>query len=480
MKVACEYGAMTMIIRLLITVLLSVSLLGGTTGVVSAAAAAPSPQDEALLALINQARQNPLAVAASMGMDPEKILQDLPELEKILREGLPPVTFNGNLFNAARAHTQDMFANGYYSHVSPDGRGYDERIRDAGYPAVATGESLGMLTFANFIDPNDAARFIFEYMFWDELDPARTEKRNILDPDLKEAGISVDAGVLSLGGVLWNVYLATCDFGAVISGPEAELLQLINQARANPLKTAALLGMDTERLLTDLPLLSDVLTKGLPPLAFDSRLYRAARDHGLDMLDKVYYSHASPDGRTYEDRIREAGYEAALAGEVIGSLAVYDSLAEKDAVFQIFAAKFKEELDPVSATERVILNGAFKDGGVYFKVFEFPVEGGGLGTYGLIVADLGRSTRPAKPSLTGVVYTDANGDGQYGFGEGVPNTFVTVKGNSGALSVFTNLAGGFALELDPGQYTVTVDPEGSILERVVDLGEENLGLWFQR
>ena len=467
-----------MIIRLLMTILISVSLLGGPAGIVSAAAAVPSPHDEALLALINQARQNPLAVAASMGMDPEKILQDLPELEKILKEGLPPVTSNGNLFNAARAHTQDMLANGYYSHVSPDGRGYEARIRDAGYPAIATGESLGMLVFANFIDPNDAARFIFEYMFWDELDPGRTEKRNILDPDLKEAGVSVDTGVLSLGGVPWNVYLATCDFGALISGPEAELLQLINQARANPLKTAALLGMDTERLLADLPLLSDVLTKGLPPLAFDARLYGAARNHGLDMLDKVYYSHASPDGRTYEDRIREAGYEAAVTGEVIGSLATYDSLAEKDAVFQIFAAKFKEELDPASTAERVILNGAFRDGGVYFKVFEFPVEGGGLGTYGLIVADLGRRSLPAKPSVTGVVYTDANGDGQYGFGEGIPRVVVTVKGFSGTFSVFTNLAGGFALELDPGQYTVTVERDGSILERVLEIGDENLGLWF--
>ena len=233
---------MTTINRLLMTVLLIVSLWGGLGGVASAAEVVPSPQDEALLALINQARQNPLAVAASMGMDPEKILKDLPELEKILKEGLPPVTFNGKLFEAARAHTADMFANGYYSHVSPDGRGYDARIKDSGYPAFATGESLGMLTFANFINPKDAARFLFEYMFWDELDPSRKEKRNILDPSLKEAGVSVDTGVLSLGGVLWNVYLATCDFGTVLSEPEGELLQLINQARANPLGVARNLG----------------------------------------------------------------------------------------------------------------------------------------------------------------------------------------------------------------------------------------------
>ena len=243
-----KYCAMTTIMRFLTILLLSISLAGGMSGTASAADAARSPQEGTLLELINQARQNPLGVAASMGMDPEKILRDLPELEKILKEGLPPLTFNNTLYDAARAHTADMFANNYYSHVSPDGRGYEARIRDAGYPAVATGESLGMLVFANFIDPQDAARFLFEYMFADELDPARTEKRNILDPSLKEAGVSIDTGVLSLGGVLWNVYLATCDFGAVITEPEAELLRLINLARANPLGMAESLGIRCSRL----------------------------------------------------------------------------------------------------------------------------------------------------------------------------------------------------------------------------------------
>jgi len=53
-----------------------------------------------------------------------------------------------------------------------------------------------------------------------------------------------------------------------------------------------------------------------------------------------------------------------------------------------------------------------------------------------------------------------------------------VKGTGGAFSVFTNPAGGFALELDPGQYAVTVDRDGTVLERVVEIGDENLGLWF--
>ena len=274
--------------------------------------------DEALLALINQARQNPLAVAASMGMDPEKILKDLPELEKILKEGLPPVTFNGNLYEAARAHTQDMFANGYYSHVSPDGLGYDARIRNAGtlpsrpenpwgcWP-LPISSTRGM--------PRGSFLNICSGMNWI---PCEKEKRNILDPLLKEAGVSVDTGVLSLGGAPWNVYLATCDFGAVISGPEARLLQLINQARENPLKAAASLGMDPHQILADFPELYDLLTQGLPPLTLIWDLYKAARAHAEDMLAKGYFSHDSLDGRTYVDRIRETGYSPLDAGEYMG------------------------------------------------------------------------------------------------------------------------------------------------------------------
>jgi uncharacterized protein YkwD len=357
---------MAMITRILFILLLSVSLLGSAGGIATAAEGLPSPQDEALLALINQARQNPLAVAASMGMDPDKILQDLPELEKILREGLPAVTFNGNLSDAARAHTQDMFANGYYSHDSPDGRGYDARIRNSGYPAVTTGESLGMLCFANFIDPGDAVRLLFEYMFWDELDPSRTEKRNILDPRLKEAGVSVDTGVLRLGGVLWNVYLATCDFGAVISGPEGELLQRINQARTNPLGVAKSLGIDAAIFLEGRPELRAAFEKGLAPLTINGSLLSASEAHVRDMLENHYYGKISQDGRTYKERIEASGYRFAAAGESLGITWFTDPIDPSLAVGRIFEGMLRDELEPSNAGNLTILDPRMQEAGIAF------------------------------------------------------------------------------------------------------------------
>ena len=43
------------------------------------------------------------------------------------------LAMNTKLRNAARAHSQDMAANNYFSHTSLDGRTFDQRIRDAGY-----------------------------------------------------------------------------------------------------------------------------------------------------------------------------------------------------------------------------------------------------------------------------------------------------------------------------------------------------------
>ena len=47
---------------------------------------------------------------------------------------------------------------------------------------------------------------------------------------------------------------------------------------------------------------------GCGALRFDSRLAAAARAHSADMVDRHYFEHESPDGRTPADRTAAAGY----------------------------------------------------------------------------------------------------------------------------------------------------------------------------
>jgi len=459
----------------IIAVLLAALLVWGPVNARGQETTSFEEMEVQLFELINAARSNPLLMAWLLGKDPNQVRADLPWLP----DHLSPLQLHSALTDAARSHTQDMLALDYYGYDSPEGNTPEDRIREAGYLPEKSGETLGLLGFINFVKPADAVNKIFSRMFLDELSPDRVRPRNILDPDLQDVGIGFGAGTLTIEGVSYNAYLVTCDFAT--SAPsvlEMELLALINQARENPLGMAQILGLDPQKTLDDLPELRDILMQGLPPLVYNSKLYRSASYHFQDMIKNDYFSEQSLDGTTPAERIARTGYEAEAAGEVIESLLSSDDCDEEEVAFQIFAAKFKDELDPESETEPDILNATFREGGVRFDLFELSQEGDGPGTYGFMVVDLAKSALPARPSLMGVVYSDVNQDGLYGPGEGIANVFVTVQGGDGPYTVMTNAVGRFTLELDPGLYTITVEVDGFTMEREANLEGENLGLWF--
>lgn len=47
---------------------------------------------------------------------------------------------------------------------------------------------------------------------------------------------------------------------------------------------------------------------GCAPLRVDPRITRAAQAHSDDMSLRGYFDHDSPDGRSFADRLRAAGY----------------------------------------------------------------------------------------------------------------------------------------------------------------------------
>jgi uncharacterized protein YkwD len=63
--------------------------------------------------------------------------------------------------------------------------------------------------------------------------------------------------------------------------PEQAVLELVNDARA---------------------------AKGCKALVIDDRITTAAQGHSTDMATQNYFSHVSKDGRTFDQRMREAGY----------------------------------------------------------------------------------------------------------------------------------------------------------------------------
>lgn len=162
---------------------------------------------------------------------------------------------------------------------------------------------------------------------------------------------------------------------------EVFLLELINEARKDPLGMAEALGMARETVLHDLPQLTDVLINGLAPLKFDEKLYAAALDHTAEMIANVYYSHDSLDGRTYADRIRARGYVAAGCGEALGKVAFQNLMAPAEAAGIIFESLFRAELGPETTAVRNILNPERTEAGIVLGSGRFTIGDSTVNAY---------------------------------------------------------------------------------------------------
>jgi uncharacterized protein YkwD len=431
--------------KIAIISLFGTMLLGMTLGLYGFAAAgevAPSAEEQLLLDLINAARKDPLGVAESMGMNRDPILEALPGLEDILIHGLPPLAFSEKLYSAASLHTADMFANSFFRSESPDGRTPKDRITGVGYPALTTGESLGMLGFNNFVDPENAVSVIFNKMFRDELDPSKKTKRNILDPELREAGISIDSGPFHQGGALWNAYLVTCDFASPFDlfAVERGLWRFINEARRSPLQALEKAGIDEAAAREVLGDHASVLDIGLAPLAWNPRLFESALRHNHDMIARHYYDSVSPDGTTPAERIESAGYDlgAPYTGETLGFLLLEESESPEgaeefeesvdpfEAARLIFEAMLTEELDPESEMPLNIFNSIATEVGI--AVLRMPLDPGDPSTDMLYtaVADFARPEAP-RSYLLGNVFHDVDLDGVFSLDEGAAGLRVVLQ-----------------------------------------------------
>ncbi len=100
--------------------------------------------------------------------------------EQRLALGLAPLMPHARLQQAARDHGEDMFAQGYFSHRSLDGRTVRKRIAEAGVRVRIVGENL-----AYAADIHQA---------YDALTASRPHHRNMFYPDYRLVGIGVVDG----------------------------------------------------------------------------------------------------------------------------------------------------------------------------------------------------------------------------------------------------------------------------------------------
>jgi uncharacterized protein YkwD len=90
----------------------------------------PTAYDQQFLERLNDARANPAAYGASIGLDLSSIAPSV------------PLAMDPRLVAAATGHSQDMSDRNYFGHIDPNGNGPGVRIGNTGFPWTTFGESI--------------------------------------------------------------------------------------------------------------------------------------------------------------------------------------------------------------------------------------------------------------------------------------------------------------------------------------------------
>lgn len=265
------------------------------------------------------------------------------------------------------------------------------------------------------------------------------------------------------------------------------LYVLVNQARSNPMKLAASLGIDTNELLaTSNDELKDILTNGVPPLGLSNALTWTAGYHTFDMMVNSFYSvYSSADSKNYEERMVAAGYTFSEAGEVVASVNASSYPSSSEAAEALFNELFLKEIDPEYTGERKILGVEYTEIGIGFGLGSRIGDDRKWEKVYVSTFDFG-ATMLSPLYLTGRIYEDLNSNGLYSPGEGISGvtvfiekyvlplgefeSFQTKTGNNGVWNIAFS---------DPAYIKASVDYNGNSKTEIVPLLKSNSEFEFR-
>jgi hypothetical protein len=252
-------------------------------------------------------------------------------------------------------------------------------------------------------------------------------------------------------------------------------LELLDDARFNPAAYGSALGID--------------LSGAAPaqPLAMNPMLVQSARLHSQDMIAQGYFAHVTPQGVDPGGRIAAEGFAASGWAESI------ESNTEPSQFGGSFPADFATWDAGLSLSDLIVDQGVpdlghrvmlLDIGGLDQAMRQVGIGIASQDTTGAAFSSRQTDTTidlaapsSSQPFLTGVVFHDSAGNGKYQPGEGLSGVTITVAGVG---STTTMDAGGYAIPLAPGTYTVTASGGGlpQPIQRTVILGNDNVRLDF--
>ena len=216
---------------------------------------------------------------------------------------------------------------------------------------------------------------------------------------------------------------------------EQLILEWVNRGRANPVAEAVRFGLSLNQGLPA----GTISTLPKQPLVFNQNLQTAALGHSTWMLSSGVFAHMDAQGKYEIDRVEDASYplDNALVGE---NLAHYASSVPGQNNLQSALEESYRGLMNSPWHRENMLYWEFREAGQDVK---YSLSGAAINLY----VTQNFATTDAAPLqggfITGVVYDDRNGDGQYSYGEGVGG--VTVTPSAGSFYAVTSDSGGYAI-----------------------------------
>ncbi len=124
-------------------------------------------------------------------MSIEKVVE-LTNLERA-KAGLPSLTPNNQLVNAAQNHSSNMLQDDFFDHTAPDGSSVSNRAKDSGYEYLLVGENIAA-------GQTTAEEVVQGWM------NSPGHRANILNPNYTEIGVGYEYAPNDSGSVNYNHY----------------------------------------------------------------------------------------------------------------------------------------------------------------------------------------------------------------------------------------------------------------------------------
>jgi serralysin len=211
---------------------------------------------------------------------------------------------------------------------------------------------------------------------------------------------------------------------------------------------------------------------GVQPLALHNSLNLAAEKHSAWMISTDTFSHTGAGGTNPGDRMSAAGYKFTGSWAWAENIAWMSTRAPNGYTDEI--QQLHTSLMNSSGHRKNLLNDTYREIGIGFEVGQYHQYDGAFITQ--------KFARTASDSfLTGVAFSDLDGDKFYGIGEGLSNFTVSAKNQATGetTTTSTNSAGGYTFELTEGTYTVSFYVNGTATTtKQANIGNKNVKLDF--